>query len=271
MTTTSQIIIDAYRQSNLLALSATLANAQFDEALRYLNRIVKSVSGNEVGELLENMAIGRNDISRPQGFPFYDRTPGNNWFVPKNTRLMCNITSPLTVYLNPMPDDGSRFGVIDMSNDFATSPLTVVANGRLIDGAISEVLNVSGFVGEWLYRDDIGSWMQYAPLVYTPDTVPVVDTTFPFPEEFDDFFITMLAMRINPAYGAQVDQQSNAILMRTQKQLKSRYTQHRFVPTESGIWRTPDVSADRKQWGYGTGSYDSTAEFNTGRPYGQGY
>lgn len=265
MTLTSTIINDAFRQSNLIALGTILPDVQTQEALRYLNRLVKSVFGNEVGEQLWNIPIGRNNISRPAGYPWYNNVPDNNWFVPKNARLMLNVTSSVDIYLDPAPDDGTRFAAMDMSNDLASNPVTIIGNGRLIDGTISEVLNVNGFNAEWLYRDDIGTWMKYAPLIIDP-IVPT-DDTFPFPEEFDDFFISMLAMRLNPEFGAAMDPQSQAILTRAAKQLKARYTQVIQTPTETALWRLPNVAADRQQWGYGWGNYDSTSEFNSGRPY----
>ena len=91
MTITQQIITDAYRQSNLLSIGESPSLAQQDEGLRYLNRIVKSVFGNEAGDPLEVFPVGRNHINRPSGYPWHGTTPDNDWYVPKNTRIMLNL------------------------------------------------------------------------------------------------------------------------------------------------------------------------------------
>jgi hypothetical protein len=264
-TATSQIIYDAFRQSNLVGLTVDLTTEQQAEALRYLNRIIKSVFGNEVSENLDNIPIGHQNISRPSGYPYWNPWDNNNWYVPKDVRMLLNLTHSLNMYLDPAPDDGARFAIVNISSDLVDKPVTIFGNGRLIDGQTSLVLNMNDYNQEWFYRDDIGNWMMYAPLTVTP-----VDMPFPFPEEFDDFFITMLAMRLNPTYGASVDQQSSAVLQRMSRQIKARYTQHRFVAPERGVRALPIVAADRTQWQYWNGG-NSTSEFNSGRPRGGVY
>ena len=63
MATVYQIIVDAYRQSNLNAVGIAPTQLQEDEGLRYLNRIVKSVFGNEAGDRLVAFPIGREGIT----------------------------------------------------------------------------------------------------------------------------------------------------------------------------------------------------------------
>lgn len=99
MTLIADLITDAYRQSNLLALGTTPSQLQQDEALRYLDRIVQSVFGIEVGEPLTAIPLGRQNISRPSGYPGWGNDPGGEWFVPKNTRLILNLDQSVTVYL----------------------------------------------------------------------------------------------------------------------------------------------------------------------------
>lgn len=262
MTLVSQIITDAYRASNLLAIGEDLTTDQQDEALRYLNRLVKSSLGNEAGEQLEALPIGRNNIDQPQGFPYYNQTPqGNAWFVPKNTRLMLNLTTPLQVSLTPVPDDGTRFGVVDASNNLATNNLTIDGNGSMIEGSHLLTINVSGTSSMWFYRRDLANWMKWATLVLTDP--------FPFGEEFDDMFIILLAVRLNPSYGAVLDPQSQMIMNRSTRQFKSRYAQHIQTPSEIGLLRMGRVAVDRDFWN--NGHYwggDTQAIFNTGYPFG---
>lgn len=258
MTTASQIITDAYRQSNVLAIGTQPTADQQTEALRYLNRIVKSVFGNEAGDQLEAFPIGRKDISRPSGYPWWNTVPDNNWWVPKNTRLMCNVEETIPIYLHPDPDDGSRFAVIDVAENFSTFPMTVHGNGRLIEGATSIVLNTDGFDKEWFYRADLGNWQIYSPLVLAD--------TFPFPEEFDDFFITLLAVRLNPSYGVELSGQSQSVFNRAAKQLKARYTQNIPVRSELGLLRMPKVAYDRDTWGDSYWLYNPNSMFDKGWP-----
>ena len=101
--------------------------------------------------------------------------------------------------------------------------------------------------------------MLYAPLT---DSTP-----FPFPEEFDDYFITLLAIRLNPAYGQALDEQSKFIFDRAQRQLRARYTQTIQTRSELALLRMPKVSRDREQWGNINRFYDPDAMFNKGWPY----
>lgn len=259
MTLTSQIITDAYRQSNVLAIGTTPTAEQVDEALRYLNRIVKSVFGNEAGDPLEVFPVGRNNIQRPSGYPWWNTVPDNDWFVPKNIRIMLNLDQPVTLYLHPEPDDGSRFAVIDASETVATYNCTVEGNGRLIEGAFNLILNTDGVDKEWFYRADLGNWLLYAPLTAA--------TEFPFPEEFDDYFITLLAIRLNPAYGVQLDAQSKLIFDRSGRQLRARYTQNIPTRSELALIRMPKVSYDRDIWGTSYRYYNPNSMFDKGWPW----
>lgn len=259
MTLVSTIISDAFRQSNLLALGVSPTTAQSDEALRYLNRIVKGVFGKEAGENFTSMPVGRANISRPSGYPWYNDVPDSDWFVPENVRLVFNLENSLDIYLSPRPDDGARFAVIDPAGNLATYPVTVYGNGRLIEDVESIVLNTDGYSGEWFYRADLSTWKLYSPLL-TSDT-------FPFPEEFDDFFITLLAVRLNPSYGASLDEQSDMMMKRAQNILRARYTQHEEVPVELGLLRMPKTAIDRDRWGGVYDFYNPNDMFNKGYPW----
>lgn len=259
MTLVSQIITDAFRQGNLVQTGAAPTADEATEGLRYLNRLVKSVFGNEAGEALIALPIGRHDIARPAGWPWWNTTPSGDWFVPKNARLMLNLEESTPLYLHPVPDDGTRFAVIDISSNLSTYPVTVYGNGRLIEGAASVVLNTDDLDAEWFYREDLANWLRYAPLE--------ADDTFPFPEEFDDFFITLLAIRLNPSYGIALDPQSKAIFDRSRSQFRSRYSQHIPTRSEPALTRLSRLSAERDAWRDWDGYYDPTSAWNRGYPY----
>lgn len=229
MTLVSEIISDAFRASNLIPVAGTPSTDEATEALRYLNRLVKSVFGHEVGDPLVAFPLGQNNIARPAGFPSWDVDPGPDWFVPKDTRLILNLEAPLTVYLHPMPSGGTRFAVNDTAGNIATNTVTVYGNGRTIEGANSVTLSTNGLDKEWFFREDLGNWVATSPLISTD--------TFPFPEEFDDFFVMMLALRINPSFGMQMDAQAQQFLTRGRAQLRARYKQNISVNPQEGTWR----------------------------------
>lgn len=256
MTLVSTIIRDAYRESNLIAISADPTDDEKSEGLSLLNRLLPSVYGTEAGEELDPIVIGRNNIDRPSGWPWYDQVPAQSeWFVPPNARLILNLTSPQTVWLNPNPQDGERFSFVDTSDNLATYNLTVDGNGRKIGAGFSTVVNTNGATAEYMYRADIGTWLKFTPLE--------ADDTFPFPTEFDDLFVIGLAMRINPRNAVQADVQSQQQYTRLLRMFKARYRQNEEVGSEPGIVRTP---------GAHRGFYDNTrlanALFNSG--YGLG-
>lgn len=240
MTLLSDIITDAYRQSNLLAIGQTPTTPQNDEGLRYLNRIVKSVFGNEVGDPLVAFPLGRQNISRPSGYPLWGDNPSGEWFVPKNARLMLNLDSAVTVYLPPNPDDGARFAINDVAGTLAAAPLTIVGNGRNIEGLSTIDISDANTNREWFFREDLGDWVRCSPLV--------IEDALPFPEEFDDFFITMLAIRLNPAYGVALDQQSQLSLQRARNQMRARYKQRSPVRPPVGVSQLPKTVRGRDEY-----------------------
>lgn len=259
MTVVTQIITDAYRQSNLLAIGSSPTSPQQAEALRYLNRIVLSVLGNEAGENLQPFPLGKNNIDTPAGWPWYESTPSSDWFVPLNCRLMLNLEDPATVSLSPVPEDGARLGVSDVSGNLSTNNLTIHGNGRNIEGSSTLVLSTNGLNREWFFREDLGNWVRSIPLD--------LDSAFPFPEEFDDMFITLLAMRINPSYGVQMDPQTAEIFRRSRSQFRARYHNIIEVHSEDGLIRLPRTAVDRYLWGIRYGMYDPNGSFSRGYPW----
>jgi len=260
MTTVTKIIDRAFRVANLTAAGTSPTTAEQTEALEYLQSFVKGVFGNEAGDDFVDMAIGSQGISRPAGFPWYDTVPdGNDWFVPMDYRLFVNIDEPVTLYLHPQPDDGARFAIRDMQSNFATYNVTLEGNGRLIDGATSATLSTDGEAGEWFYRADTGNWVKYTNLVLANE--------FPFPEEFDDYFVMSLAMRINPGYGKTIDQQSLTFYNRSQRQLRARYNVTIQMPVERALLRMSRMTGDRTRWRNEYGIYDPNRAFSRGYPY----
>ena len=258
MTTVSEIITDAFRKGNLIAVGTSPTSAEQTEALRNLNRIVKSVFGHEAGEPLVAFPVGSGNISRPSGYPWWNDVPDNDWFVPENTRVMLNLENPVSLYLHPDPDNGSRFAAIDVGSNLATHNVTIYGNGRLIEGAASITLSTDDTNSEWFYREDTANWVKYA-------TLSLVDT-FPFPEEFDEYFIVLLAMTLNPAFGAQIDGQALETFQRAKTQFKARYSQNRPTRSEIALIRLSKLASDRDIWGDSYRLYNPNSMFEKGWP-----
>ena len=250
MTTISQIVTDAYREANLIALGASPTAAEQDEALRILNRFVSSLFGNEFGEQLGNVALGRGNIQTPDNVPLYMEDI-SGYYVPINTRIQCNLTSPQTINLTPQPMDGSRFAVLDNSGNLATYNLSVFGNGRLIEGATELVLNTNNLSREWIYRDDLGQWMRLTDLTLSDNS--------PFPKEFDDMLIGGITLRLAPRSGFSVSAESQVAFQNSRRKFYDRYRQVMEQPSEQGIIRLPSNRLFR--W-----AYSNTNQFDRGLP-----
>ena len=259
MTTVASIIQSALRETNLIPLGATPTTNQSAEAFARLSTIVASVLGNEAGENLVPFPLGQNNIESPGGYPWWSNEIPGNVFVPTNVRIMCNLTGAGTVNLHPKPHDGARMGIVDVSGNFSTNPLTINGNGRNIEGASTQTFSVDGTIREWVYREDLGNWVVVTPLDSAGD--------MPWPAEFDDMFIIMLALRLNPRYGVNMASESVETLRETKTKFSARYGQSPTqVRSEDGLTYLTNQYRYYGGVPYGWGSSDVT--FNSGYPYG---
>lgn len=256
MTVTPDIIADAYRESNILSIVETPSTAQATEGLKALRRIVSGVYGFEVGDPLMDWPIGTLGLDDTIVW-----TPDQWGYPPPDTRFIAASTDAQTISLVPNPSDGSRVGLIDPLDRLAAAPITINGNGRAIEGAAAVTINTNGTSRLWMYRADRGDWVRVSEL--SGD----VAEEFPFPSEFDDFFITKLAMRINPRYGRSLGEESIAALNDTEQRLQAHYRQ------DVTVWGDP--AAAFLTWGYGDDRYirsgqlvgDTGGAANFGRRY----
>lgn len=224
----SQIITDAYRESNNIAVGQTPSPAEQQEALILFNRFLRSVFGTEAGENFVDYNFGNLNIQSPYNNNF--NTVPTQWWVPQGSaRLFFNNSSAQVLYLNPSPQDGDRLFLKDVGNNFSTYPLTIYGNGRTVGGSSNVVFNTSGQGIEYFYRADTGNWSQVSDLA--------LSDTFPFPEEFEDLFSLGVAMRINPRTGAAMDEQSIITFKRLRNMFRARYRTHQAVASEQGLYR----------------------------------
>lgn len=226
MTAVLDIITDAYRESNLIGKGVVPDETEQTDGLRRLQAVVDSTAGFEVGESLQDWPIGLNNVDVYP--PFYNAWNQEIWMRPlENVRLLIDTSITQTIEFPMQPNDGARMAVVDVSGQLATYPITLSGNGRLIDGADSVVLNMDGFTTLYFYRADLANWVTVSPIA--------LDGTFPFPPEFDDAFVTMLAMRLNPRYGRALSAETTAALTNAWGNLKARYAQSQSRPADIGV------------------------------------
>jgi hypothetical protein len=235
-TLASSIITDAYRESNIIPAGNSPTTTQQSEALGKLNTLILSTIGNEAGDGFDDYNIGGT----------FDQSDYFLDYVPANARVLLNLTTAKSYKLHPNPFEGQRLGFVDVTGNLATYPVTLDGNGRNIEGTPTLVLNTNSDNRQWMYRADIGQWVKVTTLLYT-DSIP-------FPQEFDDYFITMLAMRLNPRYGQSLAAESQETLKRSRSLLRDRYHAYRQI--------RPDLdtrSFQNYRW------TTSNNEFNTGK------
>jgi len=91
-------------------------------------------------------------------------------------------------------------------------------------------------------------------------TSKLLTDEMPFPSDFDNFFITLLALRLNPRYGRTMDAQSAEIFKSEKRKFVARYIQS--APLEI----LDDIS-----WPFmSTQSYDVERSFSSNRAFNSG-
>lgn len=225
MTVVSDIIKQAYRESNLIPLSATPNSMQTEEALKRLNALLLSAIGNEAGDELTDININVGNT--------YDQSHLINQYIPPNVRMFVVLSESDTFTLHPQPYDGQRVAV---TGDFGTYNLTLDGNGRTIEGTSTLTLAQDGEISQWMFRSDIGDWVLIDEIEEEDD--------WPLPIEFDDYFIIMLALRLNPRYGQQLTGESATMMKRMRTQMQARY--RRKVPAD--FFSLGLIRPDRRFW-----------------------
>ena len=228
MTTLRDIVKRAMRVSGLIQVGTDPEADEFEEAFYLLTTIINSLFGKEFGENLEPVNYGSFGLNSTK-FDLDYKTEIDQTFVPANVKLFANLGNSSTLYLNPLPTNGERFGILDVAGSFATYPITIAGNGRLVENSPTLVLNTTGLNREWFYRDDLGTWVRLTNLVESDES--------PFPREFDDLLIFLLAIRLNPSYGAETANETGQMLSRMRNKFRATYSQTKKQYPELGLIR----------------------------------
>lgn len=255
MTIVTEIIEEAFRESGLTNELQSATPTQTKQALGRLQTLISTVYGFEVGDQLIDWPVGIEGVDSITELAW----GAEQWTNPReNVRLIAGSNAAQTIFLPSNPDDGARIALIDPSSRLEAAPITLNGNGRTIEGTPDLIVNINGTRKTWFYRADLGNWTSISPLTYTDE--------FPFPPEFDTYFITMLATRISPTYGVGLSPQTVSALERNRTRLRARYTQNQFVPSELGILRMSRMASDRDQYDF-YNLFDPNSTFNKGRPW----
>jgi len=205
MTLNSNIIADAYRESNFTAQGGVLTADEQTEGLSLLQGLVDSFFGTVVGTRPKAWFLPRlnntapNAVAYPANSVDTDRGHRQDNYPPSNSRVILRTTSPQTIYFQMIPQDGAMMQVVDAG---FTADVTLDANGVFfgVSGTDTTVTLTTSVAGgsrvptkTYVFRGDIASWVPIDDLTY--------DGQLPFPAEFRDFFVTYLAMRLAPRFG----------------------------------------------------------------------
>jgi hypothetical protein len=227
MTQALAIIKQALRESNLIAITADPTTDQISEGQVKLNQLIASVFGFEVGIQINDWPVGTNAGVEE----FAVNWNRSAWSTPpQNVRLVGTSLEAEVISLPPFPDNGARIDLVDLTGTLSAHPITLDGNGKLIESAGSVVVALDGANIQWMYRADLGEWVRISIINLDTDELP-------FPLQFDAFFETRLAMRLNPRYGRSADPQTLDTLNRAESKLRATYRQTRAVRLDPAVTR----------------------------------
>lgn len=251
MTAIADILERSFFEAGLTTELQHATPTQTNNAMQTLATLIDFLYGTNAGEYLQPWPLGnfgRTTQSRMSLSEQMLRWPQ------QNARLVAVNEEAITVYLPTDPSDGARIGIMDPLNHLAAAPVTIDANGRSIENVGNVVLNTNGTNRIWFYRGDLGNWVRIVPLVITDE--------MPFPSDYDQMFIIMMAMRLNPAYGRNVSSVQAQFLKEFRQQFVARYVQSAPLAINPEVSLTSRQSFNTYQdYWYGGGNTDA---FNRG-------
>jgi hypothetical protein len=233
MTTCSDLIQAALREGNLLAAGVSPTSVEQSEALGRLNAYNKQLFGVLIGEYNQDWLVPAPQRTAPQAanypqLPYPIDTLGdailpsssdlsdNIWpFPPQNSRLVVAVTSAATVYFPEAPNDGARMSFV--ATPEMSDTLTLDGNGKAIEGVATKDVTAADTGRKWFFRADLANWVALTTLGLT-DTPPL-------PDEFDDLYVTALAIRLSSRYGQDPRAGTQNTYKDMLKQAKTRFAQ----------------------------------------------
>lgn len=218
----SDCISQAYREADVTVIGTPPNDDQNTEALALLNSFNTRLFGAEFGENLLDWAVPPPSGQRVLPEDLVSPDLGSTWYlVPRtNSRLLLATTAATTIKFPQTPDDGSQMMFVDVGA--SSDALTLDGNGRLIDGQQTQVDTPQAFAGRrYFYRADLASWQQVAALT--------LNSSLPLASDFDDLFVTYLAIRLMPRNAQEVTEETTAIYKSLLKAATARYSQTQAI------------------------------------------
>lgn len=244
----SAAISAAFREADVTTIGTDPTDAEFAEGLTLLNSYITRLFGTEFGENIEDWFVpprtgqSLSTPSLPDNLVSPDLS--STWYLmPRsNTRLLLSTTAATNIKFPENPRDGSQIAVVDVASN--SVDITLNGNGRLIEGQVSLVDTPQAFAGKrWFYRADLASW--------EPVEALGLDDTLPLVADFDDLFITYLAIRLAPRNAQKTTEETAKVYTDLMKKARTRYRQ------EQDIAVTPDRNVSQTEQAYGmTGASD---------------
>lgn len=234
MATVSEIIVQAYREGNFIAVGEVPTADEVAEAVPRLNSFIASLFGIELGEVLHDWyAPNENEPAAPLRRPLTPSGAGEAagpfWiYPPPNARLLLALTEGRAIYFPAAPSDGARMALVDVGS---TAEVTLSGNGRKIEGAATLTATPAALSERtWLYRADLGDWVRLKTLVEVD--VP------PLPDTFDDLLICGLTIRLAPRFGVVTAAETAQRYVDMLGHLKKRYKQEVPMPNSAEPYRS---------------------------------
>lgn len=230
----------------MLSIAQTPSTDQVNEALPILQGIMRrAVIQTPQSMITIGTRPKTSKRKRQRDFTSYV----NDIALPQNVYVHCNLTQATEVLMPFDAGDGARMIFVDVAGNFATQPLTLNGNGNLVDGAASKLLDTNGMQADFFYRKDLAEWRSVSPLL--------TSSTVPFPDEYDDMFVLLLAVRLLVRYGRSIDEGSAALLDEMRERFKARYMRT-TSDVEADVLFESEYKAFDSTGGVNTTSYDYT-------------
>lgn len=229
----SEIVVQAFREGNFVALGEDTPAEELQEAVPRLRNLISAVMGIELGEHYRDWYVPHAyNPEAPLRYPLTPTGTGGTsalpWqYPPANSRLLVKVDEARTLYFPATPNDGARMAYVDLGS---TGDVTLDGNGRLIEGATSISSDIGGAPAvslsgrQWLYRSDKADWILLVNELKASDTVPL-------PPEFDDLWVTGLVMRMAPRFQIEIQPSIGERYADMLGRLRKRYKQSERQPT----------------------------------------
>lgn len=244
----SVAISAAFREADVTTIGTDPTDDELNEGLALLNSFITRLFGTEFGENIEDWPVpppaGQSPISPVIPDNLVSPDLSATWYLTprNNVRLLLKTTSAVTIKFPENPRDGAQIAAVDVGSN--STQITLSGNGRLIEGQQSLIDTPQAFNGKrWFYRADIASWQLVASIGLN-DSLPLV-------ADFDDLFITYLAIRLAPRNAQKTTEETAKVYGDLLKKARARYRQ------EQDIAVLPERLTTQSEQSYGlTGARD---------------